>query len=180
MIKNINKKALSLAMAGVTFITIPTFTSCSKKNEEGFYSISQDRNEFNKYKKIIIKDGEAQTVYYGENIVLTVDKSTFELKEYIASSGTLDILDNIYDLRNEELLVYKSKYEVENYTYSSKGNYNKLIDNKYIIPFKDIGDYVEGETLKKYYTLDEIEKLELEILDSIRKISEYEKVKKIN
>ena len=42
------------------------------------------------------------------------------------------------------------------------------------------GDYVEGETLKKYYTLDEIEKLELEILDSIGKISEYEKVKKIN
>ena len=39
MIKKTNKKALSLIMAGVTLITIPTFTSCVKKKENGIYII---------------------------------------------------------------------------------------------------------------------------------------------
>jgi len=177
MIKKINKKALSLIMAGVTLITIPTFTSCSKKYKVGLSSISQDDNDFHKYKKTIIRNGKPVTAYLGKNVVITVDKDNFDLKEYIFVSNNIDEIDDIYDLRTETLLVNKVQTEVESYSWESKDNYNQIIDNKYVIKLTDIEDYVEGETLNKYYTLNELEELESKLMDSLMLINEYEKVK---
>ena len=180
MIKNINKKALGLVMAGVTLVTVPMFTSCSKKNEDGLYSISQDCNEFDKYRKMIIRNGEVTEVYSGKNIIITVDKDTFNVKEYICAKESLDVIDDIYDLRTGEIIVDKTLTEIESYTYYSKKNYDFIKNNVYIIEFNDINCYVEGEELKQYYTLEEIEQLESQIVVSVKKISSYEKVKSKN
>ena len=177
MKKDINKRLTSLLMAGITLVTIPTLTSCSKKYKMEILPISQDSNEFHKYKKTIIKNGEPATVYLGQNIVITVDKDTFDLKEYIFVSNNIDEINDIYDLRTETLLVNKVETEVDNYSWNSKDNYNKITNNKYIIPLVDVGDYIEGEMLKDKYSLIELEELEAKILDSVKKIDNYEKVK---
>ena len=181
MNKIINKKTLSLILAGVTLVSIPTFAGCKKKYKIVVVSnTSQDYNEFDKYKKTIIKNGEAINAYLGQNIVVTVDKDNFDLNEYIFVSNNIDEIDDIYDLKTGTLLVNKVQTEVESYNWESKNNYNKITNNKYIIPLVDIGDFVEGEELNKYYTLNELEELEARILDSVKKISEYEKVKTLN
>ena len=177
MIKNINKKAISLIMSGITLISIPTFTSWSKKQENGLYLISQDSNDFDNYKKTIIKDGKPVTVYSGDNIVITVDKETLDINEYICRSKSLSEIDDIYDLRTGEILVNKYKDVIEDYSYLSKNNFDKITDNKYIVPFTNIDDYIENNSLKKYYSLDEIEELESKIVDSIKLINGHQKVK---
>lgn len=181
MIKNINKKVLSIVMSGVTLLSVPVaLSACEKLNDDGLYSIGQDNNEFDKYHKIIIRNGKPTSVYNGDNIVVSVDKDTFDVKEYIYVSSALDEVDSVYDLRTGDLLVYKSNVNIPDYNWYSKTNFNKINDNKYIIAFKDIGDYVEGESVKKYYSLNEIEELEPKIIDSMKKIKEYTKQKELN
>ena len=177
MIKSINKKITSIVMTGVTLVTIPTLTSCSKKNEDGLYSISQNTNEFDRYSKTIIRNGEPVTAYNGGNIVVTIDKDSFDVKEYICVSSSLDYLDDIYDLRTGELIIDKSNLEVENYSYFSKKNFNAIKDNKYIVPFMDLGDYIEGFVLNRKYTIEEIEEIETKLVESLAKIKNYEKIK---
>ena len=128
--------------------------------------IDQSYNYFDEYHKTIIKDGVPVNVYIGENISLTIDKTTYEVKEYIYSESL--IIGKIYDINTGYLLVDANILEIE-----GRDNWEKISQNKYIINFVDIADYVEGETLKEYYTLEEIKELEPKIVESLKLIEEY-------
>lgn len=178
MIKKVNKKALSLIMAGITLITIPTFTSCVKKNEDGIYVFGTEINQFNKYKKTRIKNGKPVTVYPSQNISIAYDKNNFSPKEYI-----YDFFHNpfpygvIYDLEEENLLLELTFLNV--FFSDDRNKYDKFIENNYIVNLRDIENYIEGTELKEYYTLDEIHKLEPKILESLKLMIDYEQKQKV-
>ena len=180
MIKNINKKALSLAMTGVILITIPTFTSCSKKYKVGLSSISQDDNDFHKYKKTIIRDGEPVTAYLSKNVSIAFDKKDFTTKEYIYDTNAgYDIypIGVIYDLKEEVKLF---EFTISNIIGSKdRLEYDKLIENNYFVDLIDLKNYVEDIELKEYYTLEEIKELEPKILESLKLIVDYEQKQKV-
>ena len=101
-----------------------------------------DENEFDKYSLTVIRNGEAVTVYSGKNISLTIDKDTFEVKEYIYCSGIFE--GEVYDLNTGYLIVEKSVLE----TYASKSNYEFILYNNYVVDFVNISNYVEDHKLQ--------------------------------
>jgi len=180
MIKKINKKALSLIMAGVTLITIPTFTSCVKKKENGIYIIGSETNEFDKYKKTIIRNGKPVTAYLSKNVSIAFDKNDFTTKEYIYDTNAgYDIypIGVIYDLKEEVKLF---EFTIRNIIGSKdRLEYDKLIENNYFVDLIDLKNYVEDIELKEYYTLEEIKELEPKILESLKLIVDYEQKQKV-
>ena len=136
---------------------IATFSACSVRQDndvpEGFYGIDQENNNFDRYCKTIIKDGEAITAYKGENISIAINKDNYEVKEYIYSKGTIS--EDIYDLETGYKLVNVVLFNIY-----GEENVNIILDNNYIVDFVNISEYIEGEELKEYYTLEEIKALE--------------------
>lgn len=165
-IKQIARKGIVL----VTLTSTITFLSgCTKVPENypsGFSYIDQEYNDFDDYHKTIIKDGVPVEVYKGENISLTIDKTSLETHKYIYNTGTL--ISEIYDFNTGYMLVKSVLLTVE-----GEDNMEKISDNKYIVDFVDIADYVEGETLKEYYTIEEIEELEPKIIESVKILEQH-------
>lgn len=169
-IKNIIKRGIALTAATFTLVSL---SACSKKqNPENwpneFKYINQEENQFYKYSKIIIRNGEPTNVFKGENISLTIDKETYEVVEYIYTKGTLSA--QIYDLNTGYMVVDITAFDTGSY---SKENWEIIKNDNYIIDFADIGDYVEGEKTKDYYTIDEIRELEPKIIESLKLLEEY-------
>lgn len=162
------------ALTSVIF-TLVTFSGCSKSQKlnnwpNEYAYINQENNEFDKYCKTIIKDGKPVKAYKGSAISITIDKYTYEIKEYIYNKTDWSI--EIYDLTTGNMLVNAS-YLV--FLDADKQNYKKIVNDKYVIDFLDISDYVEDEEVKDYYTFEEIKNLEVKILESIKLIESYEK-----
>lgn len=157
------------------FFTLTSVSACSSQKPTDwptdFYYVSQEDNNFKDFTKTIIKNGEPTTVYYGSNIAIAINKETYEVDEYIFYKSSIS--GKIFDLKTEYLIVDISITTTFN-NINVKNN-NIILDNCYVVEFKDISDYIEGETLKEYYTLEEIKKLEPEIVESVKKINEYNK-----
>ena len=142
-------------------------SGCSKNNNEipDIHPISDEYYEFDEYYKYTVINGEAVKNYKAENIFLLYNKDTYEVNEYIYVDRLL--ATQLYDLETEELLVHSNNLTT---TYNEE-YYNYLVDNTYHVYLPSIGDYVEGEQVKEYYTLDEIKELEPKILEGLKIIN---------
>jgi len=158
--KKIAKKGITLIALTTTLTILPGCTKIPENWPEGFEYIDQENNSFDDYHKTIIKDGTPVEVYKGENISLAIDKKTFEAKKYIYDMG---LVSEIYDFDTGYRLVSIVLLSVD-----GKENSEKIIENNYVVDFTNISDYVESETLKEYYTIEEIEELEPKIIESIK------------
>lgn len=163
--KKIAKKGITLIALTTSLTILPGCTKIPENWPEGFEYIDQENNSFDDYHKTIIKDGTPVEIYRGENISLAIDKTTFEVKKYIYDIG---LVSEIYDFDTGYRLVSIVLLSVD-----GKENSEKISENKYVVDFSDIADYVEGETLKEYYTLEEINELATKIIESLKLIEEY-------
>lgn len=173
-LNTLKKKLLALGLATTMF----GVTGCAKIDEDGIpkrQPISAEYSQVEDYYKYVIQSGEAVKLYKAENVYLMFNKETYEPEEYIYDTVLWDLGGQLYDLESEELLVYSSGI-IDTY---NEEYYNYLKDNNYSMCLADICDYVENHTLKDYYSLDEIKKLEPLIADSLKLINSVkEKVKK--
>lgn len=170
-IKDVFKRGIALTTMVVTLATV---SGCTEKLPTDwpaeFYYISQEHNDFEDYTITLIRNGEPTTVYKGENISITIDKETYEVKEYIFCKGILS--GEIYDLKTGYLIAEGSF--ITGYTGYSQKNGHVILDNCYVVDFVNINNYVEDHNLQEYYTLDEIRNLEPTIIEAVKKINEYE------
>lgn len=170
-IKEVFKR--SIALTAMMF-TLATVSGCAEKQPADwpneFQYISQENNDFEKYTSTIIKNGQPIKVYKGENIAVAINKETYEVKEYIYRIGTIS--GEIYDLDTGYMIadVFLTAQPWE----PSVKNNEVILDNYYVVDFVDINNYVEGHNLQEYYTLNEIRNLEPTIVESVKKINEYE------
>ena len=172
--KDLKRKGVALLTAAFTIIGV---SGCSIESSENYPSefgyINQENNRFDEYVKTIIRNGEPVTAYCGENLSLTVNKDTFEAKEYIYHNSSIS--SQIYDLSTGYMVVDASIF---NYSFDTEvRNYDVIKDNNYIVDFVELGDYIEGYELKEWYTLEEIKEIEGQVVESLKKVSEYEKTK---
>ena len=170
-IKDIFKRGIALSTMVFTLSTISgctTETPSDYPNE--FIYISQEFNEFNEYSKSIIKEGIPTTAYKGENLAVAINKETYEVKEYIFREGSIS--GEIYDLNTGYLIV--DVFILTTPNDASIKNNRVILDNNYVVEFRNINDYIEGHNLQEYYTLEEIKNLEPHIIESVKKINEFE------
>ena len=165
---NLKKRALALGMAAMMLSSAGCTNNNNNENEvPSRVSISSDLNNFDEFSKFIMQNGEPIKVYNSQNVYLCYDKETYEVTEYIYNAPISYFGGGeIYDLQTEELLIYSngiSSYNMEYHAY--------ILENNYQVCLADIGDYIEGYTVKEYYSLDEIRELEPQILESLKLIN---------
>ena len=162
------KKGVVLTSA---VFTLASVSACTQELPEDwpseFYYISQEYNDFEEFSKVINRDGQPVRVYKGENVALTINKDTFEVKEYIFLVNSW--AGEIYDLKTGYLICDVTIFT--HYDDFSVDNNDILLDNCYEVHLKDISDYIEGEELKDYYTLEEIQELEPKIVEAVKIIN---------
>lgn len=170
-IKDVFKRGIALT---AMVFTLATVSGCAEKQPADwpneFTYISQEYNDFERYTSTIIKNDKPVTVYKGENIAVAINKETYEVKEYIFHKGSIS--GRIFDLKTGYMIVDVSIASLPSDT--SVGNNQVILDNYYVVEFIDINNYVEGHNLQKNYTLEEIKNLEPTIVESVKKINEYE------
>lgn len=167
----------SFILASVIGMT--SISGCNKKqNEESRptkYVFSKDISSYNfdNFINYKIEDGNAVCYYRGENIYLAINKETKEITEYICDYGWSDFFNreilDAYEIPSGDMIVTK--------TAANDGliYYDYIKETCDIIGFIDIGNYIEGESCKEWYTLDEIKVLESQILEGYIKINELQK-----
>lgn len=157
----IKKKLLSLSLAGVMLGT----SCCTNNKDENKVpkrvSIPSEYYHIDEYYKYAIQDGEALKFYKSQNIYLLYNKETYEVKEYIYNEDFWSI--ELYDLESEEMLVH---------TGYNRDYYEYMIENNYQVCLKDVNDYIEGHSIKEYYSFEQIKELEPQILESLKMINE--------
>lgn len=187
---NRNKRLLALCAAG---LMVGTATGCtnqlevSNENEvptiEDIPSSYSDINDFYKY---AIKNGEAVKIYNSKYVYLFFNKETYEASEYIYKAETyVDLFGTgnkkplyyeLYDLLSEEMVAYRCiLIDDKNSDY-----YDYLIDNNYLVCLANAGDYIEGFTPKRNYTIDEIRELEPQIAEGLKIINSVKIKTKVN
>lgn len=166
-----NTKTRIMAAVIATMVGATSLTGCKSEssNEIPKPSISSRYNDFDDYTKLRIVNGEAIQSYKGENISIAINKETNEINEYVYNHGFF--IYEVYELRTGDMILYGDSIAT---TYG-KEYYENMINSSNIVDFVNIGDYVEGEICKDWYTLEEIEELEPKILESVLKIREAEK-----
>lgn len=173
------KKVKEILKKGIVLTSIPfvlaSVSGCSQQIPEDwpneFSYISQENNDFADFAKTVIKEGEPVTIYSVENIAIAINKDTYEVKEYLFYNGYIFV--ELYDLETGYLISFTNIGDTQ-YGADYK-NFKCLYDNNYVVEFNEISDYVEGEETKEYYTLEEIRALEPIIVESLKKINNYNK-----
>ena len=161
----IEKSILALGLTGVILGTV----GCKSNEKTDRMIIDKKYSNVEDYYKFSMQNGEAIKLYNSENLYLLYNKETYEVNEYIFKNNVTWFGGaELYDLESEEMLVYGDGI---NTTYNEEF-YADLIENNYQVPITQVSDYVEGYKDKDYYSLDEIKKLEPEILDSLKIINE--------
>lgn len=174
-LNDLRKKGISLLTAAFTVVSLSGCVQVPEDYPEEFYYIEQDTNEFDNFYKTVIRNGEPLTVYKGENIVLAINKETFDVKEYVYRQSSL--IGKIYDLATGYMIVNVNVFD---YSHSyDESNYNKLKEENYIVELVNISDYIEDAELKEWYSIDEIKELEPKVIESLKIINEYESKVKV-
>ena len=179
-IEKLNEKKLKevlkkgIVLTNIVF-TLTSVSACANQvpgdwpNE--FSYVSQEDNNFEDFTKTVIRDGQPTKVYSGKNIAVAINKETYEVDEYIFWEGAIS--GKIYDLKTGYLIVNISI--ATTYGDTNVKNNDVILDNCYVVEFRNIGDYIEGEELKENYTLEEIQNLEPAIVEAVKKINEHNK-----
>lgn len=173
------KKMNEILKKGIALISVPivltTVSGCSQSVPEDWPSefsyVSQENNNFEDLSKIVIQNGEAVSVYPGENIAVAVNNDTYDVKEYLFYNGFLS--GTAYDMETGYLI--SDLFVTDTTSSADYKNVKSIYDNNSVIEFSELGDYVEGEETKEYYTLEEIRALEPIIVESVKKINNYNK-----
>lgn len=174
------KKVLKagIALTSATFVLV-SFTRCSKQSTpipvdypSGYEYINQENNKFEELYTTVIREGKPVKAYNKENISITINKDTFEVKEYIYDEGVISA--QIYDLETKYLIAEVSLSDNVISAKKDMINWEIISENTYIVDFKNLEAYIEGETSKNFYTLEEIRELEPKIVESVKLILEYE------
>lgn len=156
----IKTKAYSLLLASV--ISMVSFPSCRNKSSSVIDkpSIAEKHNNFNSFAEHRLTKAKAELCYKGENILVLINKETNEISRYIYNRDLYKT--EVYELDSQDMIMYipLNIYELS----QGLDYYNNLIENSYIFKFDDIDNYIEGETCKKWYTLEEIEEIESRLL----------------
>lgn len=163
--KEVFKRGTALVSAA---LTLSLLSGCKQDipgdwPEEYIY-INQDNNNLNDFTKMVVRNGESVVAYSGVNLAVTINKDTYQVKEYLFYEGIFSA--KIFDLNTGHLIVDASVGDAVN-SYDAINN-SIILDNCYVVEFRNIGDYIEGEQLKDYYTLDEIRALEPVIVDAVK------------
>ena len=178
----VNQEKIKKVLRGGIVLTTATFalisfSGCNNQLEprdypSGYEYINQGNNRFESFYKTIIRDGKAIKAYNKENISITIDKDSFEVKEYIYDNGIISA--DIYDLETGYLIVELSV--TDNFLSKNKDekNWEIISNNAYIADFKDLEAYVEDAPSQNFYTIEEIRELEPKIVESVKLILEYE------
>lgn len=173
------KKVLRNGMILTTSsLTLMSFSGCNRQIIPNDYPteyeyINQENNEFDSFHKSIIRDGKVIKAYNKENISIAINKETFDIKEYIYNEGVLS--SDIYDLETGYLIVNISLKDDFVSIREDEKNWETISNNAYIVDFKNLEAYIEGEPSKDFYTIEEIKNLEPKIVESVKLILEYEK-----
>ena len=160
---------LSVGLAAVLACT----TGCSLNQSGGpvRYSVPAQYNHFNNYYKKVVRDGKATKLYDAKYTFVLFDKETFEPHEYIFKHDTESYREEyeMYDLETGEMIMYAKEAgiilfgEEYNYYYA-----RDLIKSGYDIGLATVGDNIEGEEQKDYYSLEEIRELEPKLLEAVK------------
>ena len=169
-IKKVLRGGIVLATASFALIS---FGGCSEQSVPRDYPreyeyINQEYNDFDSLYKTIVRDGKAAKAYNKENIFITVNKDTYEVKEYLYIETMMSA--ETYDLETGYLIVDSGLGEID----KKKKNLEIISNNAQIVNFVDLEAYVEGEPSQDFYTLEEIRKLEPKIVESVKLILDYE------
>lgn len=165
-IKEALKKCVVLTTIVSTLVMIP---ACDKDIKTDDISYTNEEKEA--YVKTVVINDRLTNLYRGQNLMLAIDKETYEVKKYVLHNEDIydktSYLEKGYIMAAGFIITYPNDYNV----FSTK----IILDDYYIVKFVDINDYVEGHKLKDYYTLEEIEGLQSILIKSIKKTNEFEK-----
>lgn len=137
-------------------------------------SIPSQYSNVENYYKYKIKNDEAIKYYNSNNVYILFDRKTYEISEFIYADSEVCTLGfvttsiELYDLTTEQMLVFDNGMG----TYYNLDYYDTIRENNYQVCLNEIEDYIEGEQLQEYYTLEEIRKLEFQILNSLKIIND--------
>lgn len=173
-IKEVFKRGISLTAMVFTLTTVSGCAEIPADWPNEFNYISQDYNDFKYFNSLVIKEGEAISLYKGEYIAVAINKETYEVKEYIFYTNILR--GEIYDLNTGYIISMPNL--ISGPWDPSIENRDAIFDNCYVVEFVDISNYVEGHELQENYTLEEIRNLEPTIVESIKKMIECKKREK--
>ena len=165
-LKVLKKRLLALGVAGIMLGTTGCQSVIEEEGAPNRYAISSEYYDFDDYYRFGVRSGEAVKIYKTENVYILFDKESFEAREFIYDTTFLDYYGGqLYNLETEELLVYDNGIsggtQNENY-------YKFLLNNNYVVPLKNLSDYVEGENPQEFYSIDEIRELEPQIMKGLK------------
>ena len=165
---SIKKRLLAVALAGV----ISTgFSGCKK--EEKHLSVPKDvLNHYNNYTQVDIEDETLVNKYNGSNIVISVNKETNEVNEYLYYVGeaknylyqgidnaellnSLGFIVEIFDLETGKLVYFNSDKEKE-YNIGTEELSKLMAENDFYNIYEL---YDLGIEFKEWYTIEEIKEI---------------------
>ena len=173
--RSLKQKALALGLAG----SLLFLGGCNNTGDNNFRldTVPSRYNHFSHYYKTVIRDGEAVKVYKAENTFVVFDKETLEPTKYVfKKDDSYRDEYELYDLSTGKMLMYAEEAglilpgTIYNYYY-----YRDIIKGSYEVCLGNIGDFIEGEEQKEYYSEAEIDAFIPQVLDAIKKIHNISK-----
>ena len=137
------------------------------------YNIPTQYSNVENYYKFKVINEEAIKYYNSKNIYILYDKETYAISEFIYADKEVYDLGfpttgiELYDLSTEEMLVYDNGLG----TFYNLEYYDSIRENNYQVCLADVEDYIEGEIVKEYYSLEEIRALEPQIAEGLKIIN---------
>jgi len=172
-----NKIKIKLySMLAVSIIAVTSLSGCSKDNYQPIQkpSISTKHNRFNNYAEYRLTKARGELCYKGENISILINKETNEINRFIYNVDSMKT--EVYELDTGEMIFYAPLNIIE---LSEGYKYLKnIIENSFAFDFINIEKYLEDETCKKWYTINEIEEIEPRLLNFVIKMKNNTKVLK--
>lgn len=166
--KKLNK--IKLYAISFALISLTSLSGCSKQEAKEIPKpvIADKYNNFSEFTKIRMINNVPTKCYKGENIAIAINNENGNISEYIYSKGFL--MYECYELATEDLICWSDGLS----TTLGEQYYLNIINNSTIVNFIDINDYIENETCKEWYTLEEIKSVEPLIKESALLIKEAE------
>jgi len=172
-----NKVKIKLySIIAASIIAMVPFSKNSKDNSKLISkpSISDKYNNFDDYAEYRLTKAKGELCYKGENIYIFINKDTNEIKRYIYDEDFFNT--EAYELDTGDMILY-SLFNIEDL---SQGYYyfENIKENSFVFDFANIGDYLEGETCKKWYTIEEIQEIESRLLRLVLQMKKETKILK--
>lgn len=137
-------------------------------------NIPEQYSNIENYYKYKVKNNKAVKYYNSNNVYILINKENYEISEFLYADSAIYNLGfettsiELYDLTTEKMIAFDNGLG----TYFNLDYYDSIRENNYQVCLNEIEDYIDGEELKEYYSLDEIRSLEPKILKGLKLINE--------